>query len=75
MSNLDWRERVSLVVQRFMDKDLFSKYGTSLSNFFTTDLENLELGPNRANSWDDLKSSLDDELLDAVRVVHGYTEV
>lgn len=75
MSNLDWRDRVSLVVQRFMDKDLFSKYGASLSNFFATGLENLELVPNRANSWDDLKNSLDDELLDAVRVVHGYTEV
>ena len=75
MNNLDWRDRVSLVVQRFMDKDLFSKYGTSLSNFFATGLENLELGPNRANSWDDLKNSLDYELLDAVRLVNGYTEV
>jgi hypothetical protein len=75
MSNLDWRDRVSLVVQRFIDKDLFSKYGTTLSNFFATGLENLELGPNRANSWDDLKNSLDDELLAAVRVVHGCTEV
>jgi hypothetical protein len=75
VESLHWKQRIAQVIKNFMSKDLYDKHGNGIVNFFITGLENLELGPNRANSLDDLKSSLDDELLDAVRLVNGYTEV